>query len=100
MPSVNTAKVVWALLIRGALTHPTSMVLAKLLGRPASTGKANALNGLAMASTVWLILCCAMAYGLFLLPPPVAAAGIGGAIEVLFAGFVLARSRRVQLPPA
>lgn len=60
---------VWALLIGGALIHPLGLVVTKLLGRPAKTGKANALEQLAMASTVWLILCCAMAYGLFLLNP-------------------------------
>lgn len=60
---------VWALLIGGALIHPLGLVVTKLLGRPSKTGKANALNQLTMASTVWLILCCAMAYGLFLLNP-------------------------------
>lgn len=60
---------VWALLIGGALIHPLGLLVTKLLGRPAKTDKANALNPLAMASTVWLILCCAMAYGLFLLNP-------------------------------
>ena len=60
---------VWALLIGGALIHPLSLVLTKLLGRPAKAEKTNALNPLAAASTIWLILCCAMAYGLFLLNP-------------------------------
>ncbi len=58
---------VWALLIGGALIHPITLMFTKLLGRSAKTDKANALNQLAMASTIWLILCCAMAYGLFLL---------------------------------
>ena len=62
-------KAVWTLLIGGALIYPMGVLVAKLLGRPAKTDKANALNQLAMASTVWLILCCAMAYGLFLLQP-------------------------------
>jgi hypothetical protein len=60
---------VWALLIGGALIHPISLVLVKGLGRPAKTEKNNALNALAGASTIWLILCCAMAYGLYLLNP-------------------------------
>lgn len=60
---------VWTLLIGGALIYPISVIFAKALGRPATTDKANALNQLAMASTIWLILCCAMAYGLFLLKP-------------------------------
>ena len=58
---------VWTLLIGGALIYPLSTVVDKALGRPAKTAKANALNQLAAASTIWLILCCAMAYGLFLL---------------------------------
>ena len=60
---------VWTLLIGGALIHPLGLVLTKLLGRAAKTEKTNALNPLAAASTIWLILCCAMAYGLFLLNP-------------------------------
>ncbi len=60
---------VWALLIGGALIHPLGLVLTKLLGRPAKIDETNALNPLAAASTIWLILCCAMAYGLFLLNP-------------------------------
>ena len=62
-------KAVWTLLIGGALIHPIGTLLTKTVGRPAKTDKANALNQLAMASTIWLILCCAMAYGLFLLKP-------------------------------
>ena len=62
-------KGVWTLLIGGALIYPLSALLTKFLGRPASTSKTNALNPLAMASTFWLIACCAMAYGLFLLRP-------------------------------
>jgi hypothetical protein len=64
---IHTA--VWTLLIGGALIYPIATVVEKALGRPAKTGKANALNQLAAASTVWLILCCAMAYGVFLLKP-------------------------------
>lgn len=60
-------KAVWTLLVGGALIHPISLIVTKVAGRPAKTNKGNALNQLAMASTVWLILCCAMAYGLFLL---------------------------------
>lgn len=60
-------KAVWTLLIGGALIYPIGALVTKALGRPAKTDKANALNQLAMASTIWLILCCAIAYGLFLL---------------------------------
>lgn len=60
---------VWTLLIGGALIHPITTIVTKAIGRPAKASKANALNQLGMASTIWLILCCAMAYGLFLLKP-------------------------------
>ena len=62
-------RAVWTLLIGGALIYPISAILTKVLGRPAKTSKANALNQLGMASTIWLILCCAMAYGLYLFQP-------------------------------
>ncbi len=62
-------KAVWTLFIGGALIFPISTIVEKAMGRPAKTGKGNALNPLAWASTFWLILCCAMAYGLFLLKP-------------------------------
>lgn len=64
---IGINQAVWTLLIGGALIHPITIMVTKLLGRSAKTDKANALNQLAMASTIWLILCCAMAYGLFLL---------------------------------
>ena len=60
---------VWTLLVGGAVIYPIGMLFAKALGRPGNTDKANALNQLAMASTIWLIVCCAMAYGLYLLKP-------------------------------
>jgi hypothetical protein len=62
-------KAVWTLLIGGALIYPLGMLVTKALGRAATTSKTNALNQLAMASTIWLVLGCAMAYGLFLLKP-------------------------------
>lgn len=66
---LGISKAVWTLLIGGALIHPISLLVTKAMGRSASTSKTNALNQLAIASTIWLILCCAMAYGLFLLKP-------------------------------
>ena len=60
-------KAVWTLLIGGVFIYPISLVVTKAIGRPAKTSKDNALNQLGMASTIWLILCCAMAYGLFVL---------------------------------
>lgn len=132
-------RAVWTLLVGGALIHPLAVLLTKALGRAASTAKSNALNQLVMASTVWLILCCAMAYGLYLWKPmlffpammavigsrylifatafgrpifwvlgvtliaaanaawfmafpPALAAGLGGAIEVLFAALVFSKA--------
>lgn len=55
---------VWALLIGGVPIHPVSTVLTKALGRSAAPPKSNALPALAAATTVWLIVCCAMAFGL------------------------------------
>lgn len=55
---------IWALLIGGALIHPLSLLVTKVLGRPAATAKGNPFASLAMASTVWLIVCCVFAYGL------------------------------------
>lgn len=66
---IGTHQAVWTLLIGGALIYPLSLLVTKALGRPATTSKANALNQLGMASTIWLILCCAMSYGLYLLKP-------------------------------
>ena len=62
-------KAVWTLLIGGALIHPIGLVVTKAMGRSAKTSKANALNQLAMASTILLILGCAMSYGLYLFIP-------------------------------
>jgi hypothetical protein len=66
---LGITRAVWTLLIGGALIYPISLIVTKALGRPARTSKTNALNQLGVASTIWLILCCAMAYGLFLLKP-------------------------------
>ncbi|WP_426104041.1 DUF7010 family protein [Massilia sp. TSP1-1-2] len=60
---------VWTLLLGGALIYPISVLVTKAAGRAAKTSPDNALNQLVMASTIWLILGCAMAYGLFLFNP-------------------------------
>lgn len=57
-------KAIWTLLIGGALIHPVSLVLLKLLGRSAKASTGNPLNSLAFATTIWLIVCCVFAYGL------------------------------------
>ncbi len=60
---------VWTLFVGGALIFPISTIVEKAIGRPGKTDRPNALNQLALASTIWLILGCAMSYGLFLLDP-------------------------------
>lgn len=134
---------IWALLIGGALIHPLSVLLTKALGRTAASPKDNGLPSLAGTSTVWLIVCCAMAYGLsrhnvewffpammatigsrymvfstlfgraiylvcggvllvagvaaaWLHVPPVMAAALGSAIEIVFAAVVFKGADRVQ----
>lgn len=65
----GTLQGVWALLIGGALIYPISSVLARLWVKPQAAPSSNALNQLAGASTIWLVACCVMAYGLYHLRP-------------------------------
>lgn len=51
-------------MIGGALIAPIDTVVLKLLGRTAKASRGNPLNALAFATTVWLIACCVLAYGL------------------------------------
>lgn len=60
----GTEKGLWTLLIGGALIHPISTVAIKLAGRPVRVAADNPLVPLAFATTIWLIVCCALAYGL------------------------------------
>jgi hypothetical protein len=57
---------VWTLLIGGVIISPLANLLTKALGRSAASSRGNPLTTLAVASTVWLIVCCAMAFGLTL----------------------------------
>lgn len=142
--TLGVDKAVWTLLIGGALIYPIGLVATRAFGRSAKTSSSNALNQLAMASTVWLIVGCAMSYGLYLLMPvlffpammatigsrylifasvygkaiywilggsliiaanltlftavaPAHAAGLGGLIELVFAGLVWSRASRPEL---
>jgi len=61
---VGAEQAIWALLIGGALIHPIATIVLKLLGRTAKASSGNPLNTLAFASTIWLIVCCVLAYGL------------------------------------
>jgi hypothetical protein len=56
------AKAVWALFVGGMLIHPLSVLVCRMLGRPARHSPANPLGALAMASTFWLILMLPLAY--------------------------------------
>ena len=58
---------VWALFIGGALIHPVSVMLTKLLGRSGKHLAGNPLAALAMATTVWMILCLPLAYNVSLI---------------------------------
>jgi hypothetical protein len=53
---------VWALFIGGMLIHPVSLLLNKILDRPAKHSPGNPLGALAMESTVWLIVCLPLVY--------------------------------------
>lgn len=57
---------IWALYAGGVLIHPLSVVLTRLLGRSGSHDRGNPLGALAMASTFWMILMLALAYGIAL----------------------------------
>ena len=59
-------RALWTLFIGASFIHPVSVLLVKLLGRSGNHAKGNALGSLAFATTVWLILSCAIAYGLAL----------------------------------
>jgi hypothetical protein len=62
----SSGQAVWTLFIGAAFIHPVSVLLAKLLGRSGKHAKGNPLSSLAFATTVWLILSCALAYGVSL----------------------------------
>ncbi|NQD37767.1 hypothetical protein HPT27_12085 [Permianibacter sp. IMCC34836] len=55
---------IWTLLIGGGLIHPVTTIVLKLIGQTAKASQGNPLNVLAFASTIWLIVCCVLAYGL------------------------------------
>jgi hypothetical protein len=57
---------VWALFIGGMLIHPLSIVLTRAAGRPGLHGKGNPMGTLVMETTVWMILCLPIVYGISL----------------------------------
>jgi hypothetical protein len=58
---------VFVLLIGGALIHPLSVVLCKILGRTGTHERGNPLGLLAIEGTVWLLAGIAVAYGMHVL---------------------------------
>jgi hypothetical protein len=66
---VSPERAIWVLLIGGALIHPVAVVICRLLGASGSHAKTNPLAPLAAASTLWLIFCLPLAYGLGLQKP-------------------------------
>jgi hypothetical protein len=57
---------VWALYAGGVLIHPFSVLLTRVLGRAGKHAAGNPLGMLAFASTIWMILMLALAYGIAL----------------------------------
>jgi hypothetical protein len=53
---------VWVLIIGGALIHPISIVINKILGVAGKHSKDNALGGLAMEGTIFMLMCIPLAY--------------------------------------
>jgi hypothetical protein len=55
---------VWTLLIGGALIHPISILVNKILGASGTHDRNNPLGRLAMEGTIFMIMCMPLAYGL------------------------------------
>jgi hypothetical protein len=58
---------IWTLIIGGMFIFPISTLIAKLIGIKGGHDKNNPLGKLAMESTVWMIMCIPLAYGLSLM---------------------------------
>jgi hypothetical protein len=65
--TVSTKQAIWILLVGGALIHPMSTLLNKIMGLNAATNNDNPLTGLAMEGTVFMLMTIPIAYGLSLL---------------------------------
>lgn len=60
---ISAERGVWALFIGGALIHPVAQLLLRVFGRTARHAPDNPLGKLALESTVWMLLCLPLAYG-------------------------------------
>jgi hypothetical protein len=58
---------IWVLFVGGALIHPVSAFLCKVLGRSGKHSTGNPLAPLAFATTLWMIFCLPLAFGASLL---------------------------------
>ncbi|GAB3227140.1 DUF7010 family protein [Spirosoma arcticum] len=65
----SSNQAIWVLLIGGALIHPLSTLVNRLLGVKASTNKDNKLTSLALEGTIFMLMSIPVAYGLSLLRP-------------------------------
>lgn len=65
----STQQAVWALLVGGALIHPLSMGVNRLLGAKAAGTEPNGLRALALEGTCFMLMTIPLAYGLSLLRP-------------------------------
>jgi hypothetical protein len=57
---------IWTLIIGGMFIHPLSIVVGKLFGLSGTHQKGNPLGSLAMESTIFMLMCLPLAYGLSL----------------------------------
>ena len=64
---ISASGAVFVLLVGGALIHPASVVLCKVLGRAGAHEPGNPLGSLAIEGTVWLLAGIAIAYGMHVL---------------------------------
>lgn len=60
----STYQAIWALLVGGALIHPISTLVNRLLEGKVSTNKDNRLVSLAMEGTIFMLMSIPVAYGL------------------------------------
>ncbi|MFZ1806306.1 MAG: hypothetical protein WAU36_03735 [Cyclobacteriaceae bacterium] len=60
---------IWTLLVGGALIHPVSILVNRLIGITGNPEKSNSMVGLALEGTIFMLMCIPLAYGLSLQRP-------------------------------
>ena len=58
---VSSQTAIWTLFFGGMLIHPLGLLLAKLIGVPASHSPKNALGKLALEGTIFMLMCIPLA---------------------------------------